>query len=65
LSGGARLDVRAVSHLGVITFVSSRSMQHPLTQQLEPASAVHHPFDQLQPVDLAFQLAIAPRQAQG
>ena len=36
-------------------------MQHPGTQQREAGTAVHLPLDRLEPVDLAFHRAVAPR----
>src|ERR1051326_4263146 len=34
-------------------------MQHPLSEQGEACAPIHHPFDQLQAVDLAFSRAVA------
>jgi hypothetical protein len=39
----------------------SGSLEHPPSEEIEVGSAVHLPFEQLQLVDLAFSLTIAPR----
>lgn len=39
-------------------------MQDALPEQIEAGAAVHLSFDQLQPVDLTFDHAVAPRQLQ-
>src|SRR4051794_18007517 len=43
--------------------VSSMS-EHPAAQQVEPGPSVHLPLDDLEPVDLTLDLAVAPRLGQ-
>ena len=39
--------------------------EHPAAQQVEPGSSVHLTLDDLEPVDLALDLPVAPRLGQG
>lgn len=38
----------------------SRGMQHSLAEQVELGSTIHAAFDQLEAVDLPFNVAVAP-----
>src|SRR3954471_1049979 len=41
--------------------LASSMPEHPAAQQVEPGPSVHLPLDDLEPVDLALDLAVAPR----
>ena len=45
--------------------LASSMPEHPAAQQVEPGPSVHLPLDDLEPVDLALDLAVAPRLGQG
>src|SRR5690349_6934918 len=44
--------------------LASSMPDHSTTQQVEPGTSVHLPLDDLEPVDLALDLAVAPRLGQ-
>ncbi len=58
-------DERCSSKAVHITLRGSCRHQNALAQQVEAGPAVALPFEQLEPVDLAFGLSVAPGQGQG
>src|SRR3954447_16764790 len=44
--------------------LASSMAEHPAAQQVEPGPSVHLPLDDLEPIDLALDLAVAPRLGQ-
>jgi hypothetical protein len=49
--------LRGASGLGLL--------KNPEAQEIEACATVHLPFDELEPVHLTFDLAVAPGQSQG
>jgi hypothetical protein len=45
--------------------VQVRSWKHPCSQELDTGAAIHRALECLEPVDLAFRLAAAPRLCDG
>src|SRR6187397_2248678 len=48
-----------------VRILASSMPEHPAAQQVKTGPSVHLPLDDLEPVDLTLDLAVAPRLGQG